>query len=195
MAAREKTGHIRQRIIEATDDLLYHKGFNLMSFSDIADASHVPRGNLYYYFRTKDEVLAAVIEHRLQRMRQMLDEWERTIPDPVERLKRYARIPVIELDNMLRYGCPMGSLNSELGKSQRELRAVTRRQFDLFRDWLAAQFRQLTPDIDADGHAMHLLVWTQGIASLSQAYDDAALVTREIGKIDAWLEQLPEARV
>jgi AcrR family transcriptional regulator len=190
MNTREKTDQIRQHIIAATDNLLYHKGFNLMSFSDIAQVSDVPRGNLYYYFKTKDEVLAAVIEYRLQQMRQMLEGWNQSIPTPLERLQRYARIPVNELENITRFGCPMGSLNTELGKAQPELQAITRRQFDTFREWLATQFRELVPGEEAETLALHLLVRTQGIATLANVYHDAALVQREVEALDKWLVSL-----
>lgn len=190
MASREKTEQIRQQAIEATDNLLYHKGFNLMSFSDIAKASRVPRGNLYYYFKTKDEVLAAVIEHRLLNMRRMLDDWNATIPTPLERLQRYARIAINEQDNILRSGCPMGSLNTELGKSQPELQAIAKQQFDLFRQWIVEQFKELAPHADAEFIALHLLVRTQGIAVLAQVYDDKALVQREVEAINHWLKGL-----
>jgi len=192
MAARDKTTQIRQQIIQATDDLLYHKGFNLMSFSDIAQASGIPRGNLYYYFKTKDEVLAAVIEHRLGQMRRLLQEWEQTLTTPLQRLLRYARIPLNELENLVRFGCPMGSLNSELAKSQTPLQAIAKAQFELFRHWLIPQFEQLRPDGDAEQLAMHLLVLTQGLTLMGQVYSDRDLVRREVAALESWLEALAE---
>ena len=188
MATHEKTEQIRLQIIEATDDLLYHKGYNLMSFSDIAEASGIPRGNLNYHFKTKQEVLRGVIEHRLLQMKSMLDEWDKTIPTPLERLKRYARIPVNELGNVSQFGCPMGSLNTELGKVQSQLQSVSRMQFDLFRGWLKRQFHALAPHRDADNLTMHMLVRTQGLAVMSHIYSDQSLVKREVEGIVAWLD-------
>ena len=190
MAVREKTEAIRQHIIEATDNLLYHKGFNLMSFSDIAAVSDVPRGNLYYYFKTKDEVLAAVIEHRILQMKQMLNDWDHQIKTPLGRLKRYARIPVNELDHVVQFGCPMGSLNTELGKSQGALQRISRKQLDVFKAWLIEQFKVLAPDQDAESLALHLLVRTQGLAAMAHFYTDTALVQREVRMIEDWLDQL-----
>lgn len=190
MAARAKTEQVRQQIIAATDDLLYHKGFNLMSFSDIAEASGVPRGNLYYYFKTKEEVLGAVVEHRLQRMRRMLEDWSQALPTPLERLQRYAQIPINELDNLIRFGCPMGSLNSELGKAQQELQVIARQQLELFRKWLVQQFKQLAPKVDAKGLAMQLMIRTQGLALMAQVYVDRTLVRREVKAINACLQGL-----
>ena len=190
MANHRQTEQIRRQIIEASDELLYHKGYNLMSFSDIAKASGLPRGNLNYHFKTKQAVLAAVIEHRLQQMRAMLEDWERTIPTPLARLQRFAQVPLNELDNVSRYGCPMGSLNTELGKSQPQLRDISREQLDLFRGWLQQQFGALVPGRDADALALHLLVRTQGLAVMSQLYADRPLVRREVDGIKAWLEGL-----
>ena len=188
MASYKKTAQVRRQIVEATDDLLYHKGYNLMSFSDIAVASGLPRGNLNYHFKTKQEVLAAVIEHRLEQMQVMLEDWDRTLPTPLARLQRFAQIPLNEIANVSRYGCPMGSLNTELGKSQPRLRAISRAQFDRFREWLQQQFRALAPEQDADALALRLLVRAQGLAVVSQLYADQELVRREVDDIMDWLQ-------
>ncbi len=190
MATRDKTDQIRQQIIESTDDLLYHKGFNLMSFSDIAEAANVPRGNLYYYFKTKDDVLVAVIEHRIVQMKAMLDDWNVSINTPLERLKRYVAIPVNQLTDVIRYGCPMGGLNAELGKSQPELQMIAKAQFDVFKRWIKKQFKELCPAQDAEELTLHLLVRTQGLVIMSSVYKDKKLVLREVEGIDAWLDGL-----
>ena len=190
MTTHEKTRQVRQRIVQACDDLLYHKGYNPMSFSDIAKASGIPRGNLNYHFKTKRQVLEAVIEYRLQRTRAMLDDWEQSLPTPLERLKRFARIPLNERENVSRFGCPMGSLNTELGKQQAELQAVARMQFDLFREWLTRQFRALLPHRDADALSLHLLARTQGVAVMAHVYADRSLPRREVDGLCAWLESL-----
>jgi TetR/AcrR family transcriptional regulator, transcriptional repressor for nem operon len=191
MAKRQTTELIRQQVIKATDNLLYHKGYNLMSFSDIAESANVPRGNIYYYFKTKDDVLAAVIKYRLQQMQQMLEDWNQTLATPLQRLKRYAQIAINEQENVIRYGCPMGSLNTELAKSQLDLQAISRQQLDMFKSWLSKQFQQLLPKENAEHLAQHLLVRTQGIAMMSQCYADEELVSREVGLINNWLDSLP----
>jgi len=92
MVSREKTEQVKQQVVEAADQLFYQKGYNLTSFSDIAVASKVPRGNLNYYFSTKSEVLVAVIRYRVNEMQQMLSNWESEYKSPLERLQRYAQI-------------------------------------------------------------------------------------------------------
>lgn len=190
MAARKKTEKIRQQIVEATSVVLYRKGFNLMSFSDIAEASAVPRGNLYYYFKTKDEVFKAVVDHRLDNMRQMLEHWDEEFRTPQERLLRFARMPLNQMQEVTRFGCPIGSLNMELGKCQPELQQVARRQFDIFREWLARQFGEFAPARNAEDLALHLLTLIQGMAVLAQAYKDPRLVEREVAETEKWILQL-----
>jgi len=190
MAIHEKTEQVKLQIVKATDELLYHKGYNLMSFSDIANASGIPRGNINYHFKTKDEVLTSVIEYRLQQMSSMLEEWNDTISTPLERLKRYAQIPANELENVIHFGCPIGSLNTELGKTQQELKDTSRLQFDMFKKWLAQQFKAYVPDKNTDDLTMHMLVLTQGIAVMSHTYKDQKLVKREVNKITTWLDSL-----
>ncbi|VAW95714.1 hypothetical protein MNBD_GAMMA21-1525 [hydrothermal vent metagenome] len=190
MAARDKTDQTRQKIIQATDDLLYHKGFNLMSFSDIAEASDVPRGNIYYYFKTKDEVLTAVIQYRISQMKNMLDEWNKTIPGPLERLKRYTRIPLNEMHDVIQYGCPIGTLNSELGKVQRELQIESKQPLTIFKRWIKKQFNELIPNADAESLTTHFLVRTQGLAMIAYIYKDEKIIQNEVKALNQWLDQL-----
>jgi len=71
------TNTTRDHIVEAADHLFYQQGYEHTSFSDIADAVQISRGNFYYHFKTKDEILDAVIEARLANTQKMLDQWER----------------------------------------------------------------------------------------------------------------------
>lgn len=52
---------IRDHIVAAADPLFYRQGFEHTSFAAIADAVQISRGNFYYYFKSKDKILDAVI--------------------------------------------------------------------------------------------------------------------------------------
>ena len=189
---KKKIG-IRDQVIQCTDDLLYKKGFNRMSFSDIAESANVPRGNINYHFKTKEDVLEAVIEYRITGMQHMLDHWDRILESPLQRLKRYAQIPINESDRIIEYGCPMGTLNSELGKTQESLQALAKQQMDVFKDWLQEQFKQYCPELNAKHQTEHLLVRTQGISVLSHIYKDQEIIRREVRSIEQWLENLVDS--
>lgn len=190
MIVREKTEQLRLQIIKAADRLFYQKGYNLTSFSDIAVVSKTPRGNLNYHFKTKDEVLAAVIQYRVDEMRQMLCAWEKEFKTPLERLQRYAQIVSNVDDEVLSYGCPMGTLNSELGKVQHNLQAITKKQFDVFEQWIKKQFQEMGCSKKASELSMHLMVRTQGIATMAYIHHDKRLIQREMKLVTRWLASL-----
>ena len=180
----------RRRIVDAADQLFYRQGYNRTSFSDIAQAAELSRGNFYYYFKSKDEILSAVIERRREAIVGMLAEWSRGAASPRERLRRFVQMLLNNRDDLLRYGCPIGSLTLELAKTQREQRAEAGAVFEVFRAWLAAQFAELGHVEDADEQACHLLVLGQGVSLLATVYADTALIEREVARIDAWLDGL-----
>src|SRR5258706_16123128 len=55
----------RSRLLSAAVDLAYQNGFGATSLADIAREAEVPLGNVYYYFKTKDEIGEAIVELRL----------------------------------------------------------------------------------------------------------------------------------
>ena len=122
----------RLRIVQSANRLFYRQGYNRTSFTDIVEASGVPRGNIYYYFKTKDEILEAAIRYRTERISQMLEQWTGSYRTPIERLHRFLDILSDSADAIMRFGCPMGTLNTELGKEQRELQAQAENLFKVF---------------------------------------------------------------
>ena len=60
----------RARLIRTAAKLAYRHGFRETSLADIAEAAKVPVGNVYYYFKTKDEIGEAIVEQRLLEFRQ-----------------------------------------------------------------------------------------------------------------------------
>ena len=161
-----------------------------MSFKDIAEACGLSKGNLYYYFKTKDELLKAVIDYRLEHMQNMLQAWEQQYSGALERLQRYVQIMINETSQVINYGCPMGSLNTELAKGQPDLQALSRAQFDLFKAWLKKQFKQFSADRTAEHYALRLMARTQGVVVIAQAYQDKAFIKREADEINQWLASL-----
>jgi len=75
----------RTRLIETATNLAYGRGFRETSLADIAEAARVPVGNVYYYFKTKEELAEAVVERLLEEFRAARAEWDR-LGAPKERL-------------------------------------------------------------------------------------------------------------
>lgn len=180
----------RRRIVAAANELFYRKGFNQTAFSDVAEASGIPKGNFYYYFRSKDELLQAVIAQRIEDGRRMLADWEKEFPDPKARLRRFVRILSNEAHDVARYGCPMGSLNIELAKTQLNLQSSAAEMFDLFLEWLTRQFEALGKRKESRPLALHLLAMTQGVALLANVYRNERFIDIEVERLGTWIDSL-----
>ena len=185
-----KSERTRQRITNAANQLFYRKGYNRTSFTDVVEEADVPRGNIYYYFKPKDDILKAVIGQRLETISTMLAEWDRTIPEPLDKLQRFVRIMYDSTPALLRSGCPMGSLTIELAKEQLDLKEQVKQVFDLFQRWLAAQFVELGYPQEARELSLQLLARGQGIIVVSQVYQDPGFLQRGTEELKRWLEEL-----
>lgn len=184
----------RELIVGAADELFYRRGFDKTSFADIADQVGISRGNFYHHFKTKDDILSAVIEHRAAATRAMLDDWTSKGTTPAERLRCFAAMLIANRKDIQRFGCPVGTLCAELAKLEHPAQGAASMIFNQFRRWLRAQFEALGCAEDADTLAMHLLARSQGIAALANAFHDEKFIRREVERIDTWLRSLRPRR-
>ncbi len=180
----------RDRIVEAADWLIYRRGFDQSTFADIADTVGISRGNFYYHFKTKDEILAAVIDLRLANTRVMLHGWDQDGQGPKDRITCFIQILISNQVEILRYGCPVGGLVSELTKLDHTAQDQANAIFTLYRDWLRTQFAQLGQVGEADTLAMHLLARSQGVATLANAFHDSEFIQAEVNQMCDWVQAL-----
>ncbi len=176
----------RQRIIDAADNLFYRRGYNQTSFQDISEATGIPRGNFYYYFKTKDEILDAVVGSRIFEIKGMLKSCEAETNDARERLLLFTNMLQFKRDDLIESGCPIGTLSSELAKDEPALQEKSRQAFVLMRDWLQQQFEALNVE-PADSLAMDLLAKLQGASVLGCAFKDAEYINRSHQEIQGWV--------
>jgi AcrR family transcriptional regulator len=193
----------RAEIVAAADDLFYRRGYAHTSFADIAAVVEISRGNFYHHFKSKDEILEAVIAARIANTERMLECWERAAKGPAAKgsaakgsaakgsadcIRSFIRMPVANRGDITRYGCPVGTLCAELAKLDHASQPGANQLFALFRAWLAKHFAQLGRDADADDLALHILARSQGVASLANAFHDEAFIRREVRAMEEWLE-------
>ncbi len=168
----------RERLVAAAKALIHRKGFNQTTLADIAGESGVPLGNVYYYFKTKDDIAAAVIEERAEEFRTAAKEWERN-PDPRKRLEAYLDMPVHLRNAMALHGCPIGSLAQELCKADTPLADQARQLLRAQLDWVTEQFRLMGKE-DAAGLGLQFIATVQGISVLASTFNDPDIVTRQM---------------
>ena len=185
-----KAEAIRQRIIDKADELFYQHGYENTSFSDIAKAVNISRGNFYYHFKSKDDILNEVIKVRLQSIHDMFGEWEQSTPEARQLIHRFIDLMTHNKHNIEQYGCPVGTLCSELSKINHVMQNDASQIFSFFREWLITQFNRFGHKGDAEYLAMHLLTRTQGLATMMSTFTDDKFYQIEIQALKDWLDDL-----
>src|SRR2546423_852515 len=94
----------RERLVSAAAQMLHQQGVEATTLADIATAAGIPLGNVYYYFKTKSDIIAAVIEAHADSVRSMLAGLEASQPDPAARLKALFAALAGENELVARYG-------------------------------------------------------------------------------------------
>ena len=178
----------RQRLVEGARQTIHEQGVEKTTIADIARAADVPVGNVYYYFKTKDDLVAAAIASHASDVRALLMSL-RAGRSPQTRLKALVRELTAQRELAARYGCPLGSLCSELDKRTDGLDSACAQLLELPIDWAEDQFRQMGRR-DARDLAVALMASYQGIALLTNTFRDPELMARESRRLERWIDSL-----
>jgi TetR/AcrR family transcriptional regulator, transcriptional repressor for nem operon len=127
----------RQRIVESALYLFWLRGYAATGIAEILSRSHANSGSFYHFFKTKEELLLAVLELYIQTLEPIIvDPVSQRLTDPLERV-----FGVLEFyrGNLLKtdcsYGCPIGRLALEIPEEQFR---VHKRLADNFDGWTSA---------------------------------------------------------
>ncbi|MGO9908969.1 MAG: TetR/AcrR family transcriptional regulator [Solirubrobacteraceae bacterium] len=178
----------RERLVEGAREVLHAQGVDGTTLADIAQAAEVPLGNVYYYFKTKDELVDAVVASRVQDVRAALHDLEQH-RTPKARLKAFVRMLVGQADLTARYGCPNGSLCSELDKHDDGPGQACVELMGMPIDWAEQQFRAMGRR-DARELAVALIASYQGVALLTNSFRDPQMMVHEGRRLERWIDSL-----
>jgi TetR/AcrR family transcriptional regulator, transcriptional repressor for nem operon len=178
----------RDRLVASAADLLHRQGVQRTTLAEIAHAADVPPGNVYYYFKTRDELVQAVIESQVHEVEALLARLDARAT-PTARLKGLAESWTANGPTIVENGCPLGGLSYELHKHDADLGADAARPLRAILEWAERQFRELGQR-KPGALAITFLGAIQGAALLANAFDDERLLKQEIRRIERWVETL-----
>ncbi|HEY2308714.1 MAG TPA: TetR/AcrR family transcriptional regulator [Streptosporangiaceae bacterium] len=179
----------RERLVVAATQLLHQQGVERTTLADIATAADVPTGNVYYYFKTKDEVIAAVIEAHVQQIKTTLASIDTHHRSPKSRLKAFVQEFTAQSEIVAQHGCPLGSLCSELGKRVKPPGFAAAELMRLPVEWAEEQFRSMGRR-DAHDLALDLLAAYEGSALLANTMRDPSVLSRAGRRLNHWIDTL-----
>jgi TetR/AcrR family transcriptional regulator, transcriptional repressor for nem operon len=179
----------RERLVAAACRVLHEQGVERTTLADIALAADVPVGNVYYYFKTKDQLVEAAIKAHGDELTAMLSALDRR-RTPQARLKGLVRAWIDQRELAAKYGCPFGTLACELDKRPDSLDRTAAEVLGTLADWAEQQFRSMgfTNRAEARDLAMALIASYQGISLLTNTFRDPDLMAREGRRLERWID-------
>ncbi len=185
-----RTSEKRDKLLDAAKTLIHRQGFYRTTLADIAKESEVPLGNVYYYFKTKEEILAAVLDQRWQRLQKTLDGC--CVGDPVKNLIHLVKTVSKSSGKIAEFGCVIGSLCQELDKTQSEMRLSADRIMHAHVDWASRQFKAM--GLKRPGEkGFELIARLEGILLLGHVMRKPDLIKKQLRTTCEWIKSLPDA--
>jgi AcrR family transcriptional regulator len=180
----------RERLTAAACELMYRQGVERTTLAHIAQAADVPLGNVYYYFKTKDDIVGAVVHAHVQQIESALAELDRQLPSPKARLSALVGGMAEQGDSIARHGCPYGTLCSELAKTGRAgSDGLAARLMRTLLGWAERQFDALGRP-DAHDLAVDFVAAYQGSAVVASALGEPELMAHQARRLHTWIEEL-----
>ncbi len=149
----------KDRILDAAERLFAAQGFANTSLRAITAEAGANLASVNYYFQSKEALLQAVFERRLEpinrRRLEMLDEAEARAagrPAPLEEVLRAIISPVVRMDASA-FRPLFGRLFLEPGDTAAD---IVREQFGQIRDRFLAAFRRALPDLPLEDLAFRV---------------------------------------
>lgn len=185
----------RERLIESAASLFHRKGLATTSLADIAKHADIPIGNVYYYFKAKEELALAVVEKRKQQFDAAYALLEEAIEDPRQRLVEAVKSFGNERDQYAKYGCPIGRIIEDADVSIDNVAKAAAEIFSGFVNWAERQLAQLGHTEDARKYAISLMSGIQGAILISKSFGNPQILSDEVERLTVWLQSLPNRKI
>lgn len=65
----------RSLILSASETLIESEGVSTLTLKDISEKAHISQGTLYYYYKSKDDLVLDLLERHMEGLRKDFDEW------------------------------------------------------------------------------------------------------------------------
>ncbi|MBT4710574.1 MAG: TetR/AcrR family transcriptional regulator [Alphaproteobacteria bacterium] len=188
MAQSQPPQDKRTDLTNAAQALFYEQGFGATSLANVAERAGVPLGNVYYYFKTKDSLVDAILVDRRAQFDAMAQQWE-LHEDPKDRLGAFLDMNEASREMVTKNGCPVGGLCMELNKDRSALGTKAADVLRRYMDWVTAQF-QAMGRADADDLSARLLASIQGAMLMANTFHDPDIISRELVRVREWLDAM-----
>ena len=185
----------RERLVDSAATLFHRHGMTATSLADIAKHAEIPIGNVYYYFKTKEELALAALTRRREQFVSVYQGLQENVEDPRQRLIEITRYYDASRSEFAQYGCPIGKMIESVEGDGDSVTQVAAQIFGDFVDWAQEQFKQLGHADVAPVYATSLMAGVEGAIVLAKAFKNPQIISDEMARLATWLETLPNKRI
>jgi len=159
----------REKILDAVFKLVYVKGYNGTSMAMILKECGIPKGSLYHFFKSKKEMVLAVLKERIS---PRMDEFYRLDEVDGEDGMNTIIINILKVAQKyeaVTYGCPLNRLNQEMSPVDEDFE----REINIIYDNIKMRLEKLIlnctlgDEIQSDSLAEFIIATVWGNISLS----------------------------
>ena len=188
----------RARLVENAFREIHAHGYAGASLDRILASSGVTKGALYHHFKSKADLLHAVIDEAVRPM--VVDRWLAALSesdDPIRTLAESTRTMMAKATPQeMSCGCPLNNLTQELAGVDEEFRQHLDRVADDWREGIRAAFERgqeagnVRKDVDTAAVASLVFATYQGLIGSVKTSHDKAAVTAGLSMFLELLEGL-----
>lgn len=182
----------REKILDAVFALVYVNGYNGTSMSMILDACKIPKGSLYHFFKSKKELVLAVVQERISpRMDQFYElkevEGEHSIDTII-----YFILRVVQKEELINYGCPLNRLNQEMSPVDADFEAAINSIYERIKNKTVSLLKNssLKEGVDANSLAEFIIATVWGNLSLSPKQSSKERYLHSVNHLITYLKSL-----
>lgn len=178
----------RARLVEAADKLFFEQGVNITTLANIAALADVPLGNVYYYFKSKESIVMAVIARRREMIQSQFASWGAL--NQIGRLKSLISHHATISAQTATFGDWLGGFCQELCKQTGDIAMAASELLKDVLQWCETQFKELGKGDRSQTLALNLLSGIQGISLLTLTFKDPKVIEEQSDYLINWLESV-----
>jgi len=180
----------REKILEATIELLWQHSYGSVSVDDICQAAEVQKGSFYHYFPSKVDVVIQSFDKLWEDSKPVIDNIFLASLGPIQRLDNYCDFMYQKqkekserLGKVL--GCPYVTCGSELSTLEERVRHKLNEIFSLSAGYFEillrdAKIEGLTSITDPQNVAQKMLSYIAGVMYQAKLKNDVEIIKRDL---------------
>lgn len=203
MRKTPETSKTKEKLLSCAQELMLAKGFAATSLEAICTKAKLTKGCFFHYFKSKEELGKAVLEHFCCSSRQKMKEGccSKDRQDPLECVYGYVDFAIkLSRDPASKKGCLIGTFAQELSDTYPEIRSLCADGFsewsEMIRTDLCKAKTKYAPkaNFDCQSLAEYFIAVLEGSQILARAKRDTRIMEKNLRHFKHYLESLFERK-